>query len=239
MEVAKYLYGGAAYRGQYQVGVTHSVAGIPTLQVAAAGSGLAIGTVTSAADLVGITLDTATYVTAQQTDGTSAERLVTVDIRPDIVVSSRISGTTASGGAISTDVITTATTDGLDVTTATDWTSTSYDEGTVFGYTGANAGQIRKITSVSSTAATVTVAFDNDHQVGDQFLRFPFAVMDVGSPSVTLTTELNEVRQNLAISSSAAEFVVTEILAQDQAHDGTTQSYVLMVPNDHILNKLS
>jgi len=190
--------------------------------------------------MVGITLDTATYVTAQQTDGTTAERNVLVDIRPDIVIKSRISDTTASGGALVPVAVTTATTDGLDITTASEWSSPSYDEGTVFAYTGVNAGQQRKLTAVSSTAGTVTVAFEGDHQVGDEFIRFPFAVVDVGSASLTLTTELDEVRANVAIqATSAAEFNTIEILALDKARDGTTKSYVLFVPNDHILNRLS
>ena len=240
MEVIKYLSGGAAFRAKYQVAVTHSVAGIHTLMVADGTAGLAIGTVTSAADMVGITLDTATYVTAQQTDGSTAERQVLVDIRPDAVIKARLSGTTAAGGALVPVAVTTATTDGLDVTTASAWNSPSYDEGTAFAYTGVNAGQIRKLTAVGATSGTVTVAFEGDHQVGDQFIRFPFFPMDVGSASLTLCTELTEVRANVAIAAtSACEFQPIELLAGTVANEGTTKSFVLFTPKDHILNRLA
>lgn len=241
MEVIKYLYGGAAYRAKYQVAVTHSVVGIPTLQTATNTNGLAIGTTTSAGDMVGITLDTATKVTAQQTSPETAERTILVDIRPDAVISCKMSGTTAAGGAIPTVAITQATTNGLDVTTTgTSWTSTSYLYGSAFCYSGRNAGQLRKTSAVDGNSATVYVAFEADHQIGDEFFQIPFSPMDVDSASITLCTELNEVRLNIAIqASTGAEFNIVEILARDVAHEGTTNSYVLIVANDHILNKLA
>jgi len=239
METVRYLGGGAAYRAQYQVAGT-VIAGIPLLVGAANGAGLATSTTTSATDMVGVNHDAATYVTAQQTDGTTAERTVTVDIRPDAVIKARISGTTATGGALSTAVVTTATTDGLTVVaSATDFTSPSMDEGSIFAYTGVNAGQIRKITSTADGTATVTVAFEYDHAVGDEFIVLPFSAMDVGSDTVTLTTELDEVRANVAISASAAELQCIEILHKDIGAEGTTRTEALFVSGDHVLNRIA
>ena len=239
MFVAKYLSGGAAYRATYQVAST-VIAGIPLLVGAAGDAGIATSTVTSCTQMVGINFDAATYVTAQQTDGTTAERTVTVDIRPDAIINARLSGSTATGGALGTAVVTTATSDGLTVVaTGTNFTSPQVDEGAIFGYSGVNAGQLRKITGTADGTATVDVAFENDHAVGDEFIVLPFFYMDVGSDTVTLTTELDEIRANVAISTSAADLQVIEILHQDQGGEGTTKTFVLVVANDHVLSRIA
>ena len=239
METVRYLSGGAAYRATYQVAST-VIANIPLLVGAANGAGLATSTTTSATQMVGVNYDAATYVTAQQTDGTTAERTVTVDIRPDAIIKARISGSTATGGALTTAVVTTATTDGLTViASATDFTTPSMDEGTIFGYTGVNARQLRKITGEADGTATVDVAFENDHQVGDEFIVLPFFHMDVGSDTVTLTTELDEVRANVAISASAADLQCIEILQKDVGGEGTTKTFALFVAGDHVLSRIA
>jgi len=237
MKVIKYLYGGAAYRMQLQVAQTVGNVGVPLLAGTEAEAGLDLPTTTNAIDMVGINFDTATYVTAQQTDGTSAERVVTVDVRPDCIIEALLSGGATASTALTTYAITTATTDGLDVTTASAWDSPDFDDGAVFGYDGANAGQIRKITTSSGTAATVTVAFDYDHAVGDRFLRFPFWPFDDQSSNVTLGTIFTQVDASIASTSAGAELVPIQILAKTLAGEGTTKSTVLLVPEDHYLNK--
>lgn len=239
MDVAHYLSGGAAYRMKLQVAQTVSNVGVPLLASTEAEAGLDLPTTTNAADMVGLNFDTATYVTAQQTDGTSAERVVLVDVRPDCVIEALLSGAGAENTALTTYDVTTATTDGLDVTTGDNWGSPEFDDGAVWGYTGANAGQIRKITATSATAATVTVAFDNDHQVGDLFLRAPFWPFDDQSGSVTLSTNFYQVDASAATTTSGAELLPIKINAKTQAGEGTTKSTVLLVSNDHFLNKLS
>lgn len=145
MELAGLLCGGAPVIKKYQVAQTVDNVGIPLLASTEAEAGLDAPTTTNAADMVGLNLDTATYVTAQQTDGSSAERTVSVIINPDIILKALLSGGGAENTALTLYDITTATSDGLDVTTGDDWSSPQFDDGAVWGYDGANAGQIRKI----------------------------------------------------------------------------------------------
>lgn len=240
MKVVGYLYGGAAVLKKYQVAETVADVGVPLLISTAGEAGLDLSTTTGAADMVGLNHDTATFVTAQQTDGTTAERTVTVDIRPDAIIKARLNEGATEGTALTLFDVTTATADGLDVTTGDDWSSpNTFDEGVVWAFDGANKGQIRKITVVGATSATVTVAFENDHAVGDNFLRAPFWPHDDGSGTVTLTTALTEVRADSAVTTSGAELWPIEIIAGTISTDGRNKSYVLLVPNDHALNKLA
>jgi hypothetical protein len=71
-----------------------------------------------------------------------------------------MSGGATSDTALSSQTVTTASSGGTAITTAAEWSSPTYDEGVTWGYTGANAGRLRKVTSVSSTAGTVTIPFD-------------------------------------------------------------------------------
>ncbi len=233
MEYAYQLSGASApLMKKFQIGATVSNANIPLLMPAAGGAGLALSTTTSAADMVGVCLDTATYVTAQQTDGTSAERTVSVIINPDAVWRIRLSGGATKDTALTLQEITTASTTGLVITTAAEWSSPTFDEGTVWGYDNANAEAVRKIISVTSTAGTVANAFDNDTAVGDNFLRVPFAPMQ--GNDIQLTTDLTQADASIAVG-TGAEFKPVELLLRGIAEEGRTNSYVFAMSDDHTL----
>ena len=217
-----------------QINETMSTAGVPVLEPGAGNAGVILASTTGAANMVGVTIDTATFVTAQQTDGTSAERLVKVIINPDVVWEMLMSGGAAEGTALALRAVTTVSTDGLVVTTAEDWATPTYDEGAVFGFDGANAGQIRKITSVSTTAGTVTVAFDNNTVVGDNFIRVPYWPMD--SATIQLTTLLTQADASIAVGTGAA-FRCIEIRNGDLSNEGRTKSFVLAISDDHVLRE--
>ncbi len=235
MEFSGLLSGAAPTIKSYQINESVTRVGIPLLIGAADEAGLDLPTTTAVNDMVGLNYDTATYVTAQQTDGSSPERTVKVAINPDIIVKALLSGGATEGTALTQYDVTTASATGLVVTTGDDWTSPQFDEGAIWGYTGANAGQIRKITSTSVTAATVTVAFQNDTVIGDNFLRANFWPMDAST--VQLTTNFTQVDASAAVAVNTAEFMPIEIIANDASAEGTTNSYVLMVCRDHILNQ--
>jgi len=215
---------------KFQIAATVANQGVPLLIPAANGAGLATSTTTSAANMVGVTLDTATFVTAQQTDGTSAEREVSVIINPDAVWRIKLSGGAAENTALTLLAITTATTDGLDITTASAWNSPTFDEGIAWAYDGANSGQFRKVTAVSATAGTVTVAFDNDHAVGDNFLRAPF--WPTQSTAIQLTTNLFQANASIAVG-TGAQFKPVELLLRDSTDDGQNNSFVFAIAGDH------
>ena len=237
MKLSGLLHGGAPVIKKYQVNATVSDVGIPLLAGAAGEAGLDLPTITNAADMVGLNYDTATFVTAQQTDGSSAERTVAVVINPDVIIEGRISGSATSGTQLTLRDVTTASATGLVVTTGDDWSSPTLDEGAIWGFDGANLGQLRKITSVSTTVATVTVAFDQDTVVGDNFLFAPFWPFD--SVAVTLTSDFTEIDGSAAVNASGAELLPIEIIANDLGSEGRLTSQVLLVPGDHFLNRLS
>jgi hypothetical protein len=235
MQLKALLNGGAPVIKSYQINATVADVGVPLLVGGAGEAGLDLPSTTAVNDMVGVNLDTATYVTSQQTDGSTAERTVKVIINPDAIYRARLSGDGTTGTALTLFDITTATTDGLDITTGDDWNSTDMDEGLVWGYDGANVGQIRKITSTTTLAATVTVAFENDHQVGDNFLRANFSLMDV--PNVTLTSDFQEIDTSVQVASNVAEFALIDIVAGTINSEGTLKSFVDMVCQDHVLNQ--
>lgn len=231
MELAYTMSGAAPLLKKYQVNATTSTVGVPLLIPAAGNAGVVLATTTGAADMVGVNIDTATYVTAQQTDGTSAQRQVTLIVNPDAVWRMKMSGGAANNTALTLYDVTTASTDGLAVTTGDDWTSPQFDEGYVWGYDGANAGAARKITSTSATAATVTVAFDRDTVVGDNFLRCPYS--PIQGITIQLTTTLDQADASIAVATGAG-FKTVELILKDFTDDGRANSYVLAVPTDHV-----
>lgn len=235
MEVIGFLHGGAPLLKKYQVSATVSRIGLPLLAVAASEAGLDLPATTAINDMVGINVDTATFATAQGAN--SPEALVTVIINPDAILKIFMSGGAASGVAAVERDVTTGSTDGLSVTTGDAWNSPDTDEGLIWGVTGANVGQKRKITSTSATAATVTVAFAADTAVGDLFSWAPVSPMSL--QTVTLTTELDEFRQDVAVASNTAELTCIEINPHDWLGRAQNRPFGLFVPADHILNRES
>lgn len=234
MEAIGLLHGGAPIIKKFQVSASVSRIGIPLLAVADAEAGLDLGATTAINDMVGVNLDLATYATAQ--GSSSPEALISVIINPDVILKIMMSGGAASATAEVTRDVTTASTDGLAVTTGDAWNSPDTDEGHIWGVSGANTGQKRKITSTSATAATVTVAFANDTAIGDLFSWAPVTPMSL--KTVTLTTELDEFRQDVAVATNTAELTCIEINPNDWLTRGG-RPFALFVPADHILNRES
>lgn len=235
MDAIGFLHGGAPVIKKYQVSASVARLGIPLVAAVAGEAGIDLPTTTAVNDMVGINLDLATFATAQ--GASSPEALVSVIINPDIILKMFMSGAAAAGTAAVERDVTTAATDGLSVTTGDAWNSPDTDEGLIWGVTGANAGQKRKITSTSASAATVTVAFAQDTVIGDLFSWAPIFPMSI--QTVTLCTELDEFRQDVAVASNTAEFTCIEINPNDWIGGGAGRPFGLFVPCDHILNKES
>lgn len=237
MEYAYLLNGaGAPLKMGFQVNATMANAGIPVLAPAAGNAGVQLSTTTSWANAVGVTLGTATFVTAQQTDGTGAEREVDVIISPQAVFRALMSGGAADGTALTLYDVTTASATGLAITTGDDWSNPQFDEGVVWGYDGANAGAKRKITSTSTTAATVTVAFDQDTVVGDNFLRAPWWFLDDTGNNIQTTTNLTQADASIAVGTGGAARII-DMELRDLAGEGRTKSFVLFIFDDHALRE--
>lgn len=243
MELDYTLSGGAAVMKKYQIGVTNANAGlgIPYTIPAAGTAGVVIGTTTGATDLVGMSVDNVAanaslmgvYNTAQQASNVDPASFVRLIINPDAVWRALMSGGATENTALTLYPVTTASSDGLNVTTGTSWTSTEFDEGHTWGYDGANAGVARKITSTSSTAATLTVALPNDTVVGDNFMRAPYTPMQ--TVTVQFTTNLYQADASIAVG-TGAPFRVIELRLFDSSMEGRTKSQVLFISNSHALN---
>lgn len=236
MEFSYDLTGGStAIVKKFQVAASNaSILGRVYVKPAADATGVTLGSTTNATDAVGVNIDAAgTYVTAQQTDNSDTERLTSLIINPTGVFRARLSGGATDGTALTARTVTTASTDGLTVTTsAYDPNSPDMDEGIVWGYSGANSGKARKITSTAANAATVIVSFPYDIAVGDQFLFAP--ISPLSTIVVQLTTNTTEVDATAAIATDC-EMITIEMILTDLAGNGLTESYALLQFADHLL----
>lgn len=239
MEYA-YSIGGAntPLKMKFQANETLANGGIVVLAPAGGDAGVQISTTTSFANAIGVTLDTATYVTAQQSDGTSAERQVSVIVTPDAVFRAKMSGGATENTALTQYPITTAASNGLSLTTSSisNWASPQFDECTAWFYDGANVGQKRKVTSVSSSVATVTVAFDQATVVGDNVLRAPYSPLDDTAKTLQTTTLLTQADASIAVGTGGAVRII-ELQTRDISDDGANKSFVYFILGDHALRE--
>ena len=218
--------GSSAIIKKYQVAATNTTIGIPYLKTADGGTGIVKATVSGAVDYVGVNIDAAgTYVTAQQSDNSDTARLTSLIINPLAVYKARMCGG-AANEALTLGTETTGSTDGLVVTVSgIDPNSPDMNEGVVWGYSGANAGKVRRIITTSANVANVTVAFPYDIAIGDKFL---FAAL---SPTRTILAQFGTDMTNLDVSatlSGDATVITVEMICGDIASNGTTQSYALI-----------
>ena len=225
MIVSGLLSGGAPVIQSFQVGGTATNAGEPVYAPATAGPGVIVARTagTGVANYVGLTLNAQTASTTQG----SAETLNRVVVNGDAIIRSRMAGNNSSGSIVLVATVTTADTSGLTVVDSA-LTMSRVLDGVLFGISGANVGQIRIVTSDSTSTATVTQPFDNGVVVGD---TFGICTLNPGS-------QLNE---PVGVA-DGTEFDVSTTL-DTTAHtfmpmaldvNGVTDSSVLVVPSDSI-----
>jgi hypothetical protein len=200
------------------------------LRSAANASGqFSTSTTTSFGDALGFCLDNgekfgapAAYSTTQG----ATEGVFSIIINPDAILRAQmVAG--AAGTGMTQDTVVTAVVNGLTVVGGTSVASPEMDEGLIWFTSGANMGQSRKITSTSTVTATVIVPFPRASAIGDTFL---YAGLNVGLTNVTLTTNLQNVRTDIAVSTGASATCIDFDLA------GASDSYVYLVIADHVLN---
>lgn len=237
MRFAKQFFGNSTpMMLRFQAGEAMANAGVPVLVGGAGEEGLVLASTTAAVNCVGVTVDTAATInTAQQTANADPASYINVIVDPNALYLARLSGSSTEGTALTQRDVTTASTDGLSVTTGDDWSSPTTDEGLIWGYDGANAGIIRKITSVSTSAATVVTAFPFDTVVGDNFLWAPFCASPVGAEDqfVQLTAAFYEVDCSVAVDTNNGNFRPIQIFARDKSQEGTTKSEVVLAIAAH------
>jgi len=216
---------------KFQVGEAMATSGVPIVVATAGLAGPVLASTTAAADMIGVTLDSQdTLVTAQQSDNSDPERVVSTVVNPDAMYRAKLSGGAANDTSLLQATVVTASTTGLDVITGTDYSN--FDEGSIYCFSGANTNILRRIGVGDATDATVVVAFPFDIAIGDVFLHFPF---DPGSDQfVQLTTTLDQIDASAAVDSDNNNFRVIELELRDSSDDGRNTSFAVITPFDHM-----
>lgn len=217
MKFVGLLSGNAPTILKFQAGATFGFAGVPACVAGSSGYGLQKATTIAAVSCLGITLDIATPQTAQQSDGSDPSRLLSVIINPDALYRAKVSGGATENTALAEGTEDTGSTTGLLVSTNIDYSSPSYDEGTMLGSYGANAGVYRKITSLSTADAVPSVAFTNDIAIGDKFIALPWSFMDL--QYVQLTTNLFQVNGAVTIDTDNVNFIPQKLILPADIND--------------------
>lgn len=227
------LSGSAPILKRFKASATGYTQGMIMIQSAGNASGqMSISSTTDCQNSIGLLMDTANKagetVTYSTTQG-AEEAVYTVLVNPDAILRMQmVSG--ATGTAITSDTIATATSNGLTAVGGTSVASPSMDEGILWYLSGANAGRSRKITSVSSVTATVIVPFAAN-AVGDTYC---YAGFNLGlQEAVTLTTDLLKARTDLAGSSAL------DVVVWDMELNGTTNSYVSVLQSDSVWTQVT
>lgn len=238
MEFVYDLAGGAPILKKLAIGETWgSYAGIPVELGAAEGLGVMMAETTTMTDVLGVSVDTGdhAYSTSQTTDGSDAMAFVTTIINPLAVYRAKLSGAATEGTALTIATITTASSDGLLLTcSGNDFETYEMDEGTVWGYSGANAGLFRFIDDTPAATSLSVITPFHDTAVGDEFLYMPLRMNY--SVNIALTTNLYQVNTADAAGDGGAARVVDQEL-RDKSMDGRTNSFVHMLLDDHIYNQ--
>jgi len=234
MEFAYTIGGGAPHMKKFIVDDAAAITqGVP-LQAnadAANGDGVIAATTTVCIGCVGVSLDSADASTAAQvgstegnlSDGNNAS-FVSVAINPDAVWRAKLTqgGTEDTALTIITQAAADAT--GLAPTTVT-------DEFMIWGYTGANAGHVRR----ADAANSVLIAFPNDIAAGDTFIQANAVIADP-TQGVELSTVFTQVNAAGAVAASD-NFNCVETRFRTSADSGNVNSFAYIMPASHAFNQ--
>ena len=223
-----YIFGGSyPHIAKAVIGATVRK-GVPLIEAATGSDGVVECSATAAANQIGVAQENVTLVTAQTTDGSDAERTVSVIVNPDAVWKAKISGAAAESTAMRLFTVDNVSADGLSVLTDVDPNSPDMLNGTVWGLSGANKGLKRRVTTTGANDATVIVPF-HDIAVGDTFLfapNFPFG----SNIAWQLTTNLTQVRDDIAGTTGIPIFCV------GGEFKGRSDSFGYIMLRDHALS---
>lgn len=226
------MSGNAPVTKKYQIGEDVTAAGIPfEYPTLSDTDGVLMCETTTCVDALGVSTDIpASRQTAQQSDGSDPARYVTLIVNPGAVYKARLAGGATSGTALSALTNTVASTTGLLTTLAL---GTAYDDGVIWGYDGANAGILRKVTAVGGTNETPIVAFPQDIAVGDRFLACTFGPGE--DAGIQLTSALDEVNATADLQGTD-NFRCLDFFQKDLGGDGTLESFVEIMLIDHVFS---
>jgi len=232
MKLSTLLSGNAPVVRKFQIGETwNGTEGIPVEPSALANNdGVLMAETNDQTDVLGISLDApTTRNTAQQSDGSDPAAYVSVIINSQALWHGRLSGGSTSGTALTAVSNTTADTTGLLLTFSA--TQATYDDGYIWGATGANAGILRKITAVTTTAVPI-IAFPADIAVGDTFYLSTFGPGE--DAGIQLTSTYDELDATADVQTTAACSIrCVHLYHKDAAADGSTKTWAEVFITDH------
>ena len=205
--------------------------GIPVLHPTLANtSGIRKCTTTTCEDAIGLLKNpVATRNTAQQSDNSDPAALGLVDVNPHLLIKARMCGGATAGTALTAVANTAVSTDGLTLTFSA--SQSTYDDAYCVGATGANAGIMRKMEAVTTTA-TLEVAFPFDIAVGDEFYLFTPGPGE--DDEVQLTSDLTEID---VTANNSSNLTLRMRNAQVKAADerGDIDSHAIIYFSEHLL----
>jgi hypothetical protein len=230
MKLSVLLTGNAPVVKKFQVAATNVTVGVPYCYPTLADTdGVVLAATTTCVDALGVSVDApGTRQTAQQSDGSDPARYVTLIVNPGALYRARLSGGATTGTALSPLTNTVASTTGLLTTLGL---GTAYDDGYIWGYDGANAGILRKVTAVGGTNETPIIAFPQDIAVGDRFLAATFGPGE--DAGIQLTTTLDEINATADLQATDNLRCVS-FYQKDLSGDGTLKSYAEIMLIDHV-----
>ena len=226
MEPLKTLSGGAFVHQTFEVEDAFPDAGVPAMLGAAADAGIQIGTTVSAANALGLSVDTALANNAN---------LVTVIINPDLVIRCKQSGsatedtalTIGLAGASSTNLVI----DNITAAAGGAFSTAGFADCSFWGYDGVNQGEVRSASTADANTLTALNAFTSAFVDGvDTFLvacRSPGILS--GLTLSTLVTQNDSATEAVG----AAEFVVLDGEFNDVSNDGINNSFIHIIATDH------
>jgi len=230
MDFAYSWSGSAPIVKKYQIGEAMATAGVPVeVETLANVAGVLLCETTTAADVVGVTLDAqATRNTAQQSDNSDPAVYVTVIAQPDAIYRAKLSGGATSNTALTANTNSVADATGLLLTMGL---GTAYDDGYIWGATGANAGVVRKVTAVDGTNEVPIIAFPYDIAVGDTFYAATFGPATLCGIQLTSTLEQIDATADLQ---STDNFRCVKMDLRPTAEDGANNSFAYISIFDHL-----
>ena len=231
MDMAYILGGSYPHIASVRIGETVH-AGVPLVAALDGEAGAQEAAVDGAVDCLGVCQEDVTYSTTQATDGSDLDRLAKVVVNPDAVWKAKLSGGAADDALLPVLTVDTADSAGLSVETDVD--TGNYDNGTVWGLSGANKGQVRKVDEETGNHISVLVPF-LAISVGDTFLAswlHQFGPNQV----VQLTTSLKQIDH----AAATAHATDVEVVCVDLLTNGRGNSFALIMFDSHVLGgKLS
>lgn len=231
MQVMGYMGGGSPMIVRFKVSATGMAPGVIACAAPDGSSGEMIVTAaTATANQIGTLLDAANSKTGEtltySTTQGAEEAVYSVIVNPDQIIRG-LMVTGATGTAITGDTIVTAASNGLTAVGSASVASPDMDQGTIWYTSGANVGRSRKITSTSSSTATVIVPFAAN-AVGDTYC---YAGISKGLQGITLTTDVQKFRTDIAVATGV------NVTCLHLELNGTRDSYAQVVLTDCVFQQ--